>query len=422
MGRGSQPDKKLTYIDLFAGAGGLSEGFIRTKYEPLAHVEVNKDACNTLKTRLAYHYLKENNELDTYLDYLQGSIDRQTVYQHIPPEIIASVLNAEISKTNLKDITLQVKQSLKCLRRNSVDLIVGGPPCQSYSVIGRVADENGMKNDHRNYLYKEYAKFLIEFRPKLFVFENVPGLYTANGGTYYKNLKKYFRKIGYVVEDRILDAADFGVIQKRKRVIFIGWQKTLNFAYSDFEKIKNAWTVKSLFDDLPFLRAGDVINCAKYRTGTNDYLEKFQIRNGVDFVTQNITRPHNAKDLRIYRMAIELWEKKNKRIKNHEIPEHIRTQNNTTSFLDRFKVVVPDDLSHTMIAHIAKDGHYYIHPDKNQLRSLSVREAARIQSFPDDYYFEGTRTSIFRQIGNAVPPLMAENIAKKLKYSLRDRI
>jgi DNA (cytosine-5)-methyltransferase 1 len=411
--------KNLTYIDLFAGAGGLSEGFIRSKYIPLAHVEVNEDACNTIKTRLAYHYLKENNRLHIYLDYLQGSIDRQTLYKHVPPEIIASVLNTEISKVNLQDIFLQVKESLRKYGNNGVDILVGGPPCQAYSLAGRSANANRMKDDHRNYLYKEYARFLIEFRPKLFVFENVPGLHTANGGIYYNNLKKYFRRIGYNVEDRILDASDFGVIQRRKRIIFIGWRKNLKFTYPDFAKIDNTWTVNSLLHDLPFLSAGDVRNYAKYRTGTNDYLEKFQIRNGVDFVTQNITRPHNKKDLKIYKRAIELWDKENKRIKNNEIPEYIRTQKNMTSFLDRFKVVVPDDLSHTVIAHIAKDGHYYIHPDKNQLRSLSVREAARIQSFPDDYFFEGTRTSMFRQIGNAVPPLMAECIAKQIKSHIQ---
>lgn len=415
MDKINQPDRELTYIDLFAGAGGLSEGFIRGNYIPLAHVEVDEDACKTLKTRLAYHYLKEQNKLHIYLDYLRGTIDRENLYNQIPVEVIESVLNAEISKDNLINIFSKINQSLIESGRNNIDIIIGGPPCQAYSVVGRAADKNGMNGDHRNYLYKEYAKFLVEFRPKLFVFENVPGLHTANGGLYYKNLKKYFRKIGYDVEDRILDASDFGVIQRRKRVIFIGWRKNMNFTYPDFEKIKNKWTISSLLFDLPFLRAGDVRNCEKYRTGTNDYLEKFQIRNGVDFVTQNITRPHNERDLRIYKRAIELWEKENKRLKNNEIPEHIRTQKNTTSFLDRFKVVVPDDLSHTVIAHIAKDGHHYIHPDKDQLRSLSLREAARIQSFPDDYFFEGSRTSIFKQIGNAVPPLMAESIAKKIK-------
>lgn len=305
-------------------------------------------------------------------------------------------------KENIRETFQKINSSLKTLGKNGVDIIVGGPPCQAYSLAGRPANTRGA-DDERNYLYKEYAKFLIKYRPKLFVFENVPGLRTANNGIYYKNLKKYFRRIGYCVEDRILDASDFGVLQKRKRVIFIGWRKDLDFTYPDFERIENNWTVKYLLNDLPFLRAGEVTPYKKYRAKTNEYLDKFEIRNGVDFVTQNITRPHNKRDLKIYKRAIELWEKKNKRLKNNEIPESERTQKNVTSFLDRFKVVAPDDLSHTMIAHIAKDGHYYIHPDKRQLRSLSVREAARIQSFPDDYFFEGSRTSAFRQVGMQFP-------------------
>jgi DNA (cytosine-5)-methyltransferase 1 len=407
--------KEITYIDLFAGAGGLSEGFIRSGYIPVAHVEVDKDACFTLKTRLAYHYLKKINKLNIYLDYLQGNISRENLYHHIPSEISGSVLTSEIAKDNIRDIFQKIKNSLRKFGKNNIDIIVGGPPCQAYSVAGRSADKDRKRYDHRNYLYKQYAMFLSEFRPKLFVFENVPGIYTASDGTYYRDLKKHFERIGYQVDDQIIDAADFGVIQKRKRVIIIGWRKDVIFSYPDFEKLDNQWTVNSVLLDLPFLRNGDVRNQAKYRTKTNDYLEKFQIRNGVDFVTQNITRPHNKRDLEIYKMAIELWEKESKRLKNSEIPEDMRTQKNITSFLDRFKVVVPDDLSHTLIAHIAKDGHYYIHPDKNQLRSLSLREAARIQSFPDDYFFEGSRTSAFRQIGNAVPPLMAESIAQKIK-------
>lgn len=417
MGEIKHRNEEFTYIDIFAGAGGLSEGFKRTGYVPVTHIEMDKDACHTLKTRLSYHYLKEINKIDTYLDYLRGKLQRDELYGHVPSEIIESVLNYEISRNNIQAIFRKINSSLEKLGKNEVDIIVGGPPCQAYSRVGRAAKISS--DDERNYLYKEYAKLLIEYRPKLFVFENVPGLRTANNGVYYKNLKKYFRRIGYYVEDRILDAADFGVIQKRNRVIFIGWRKDLDFAYPDFEKIENRWAVKYLLNDLPFLRAGEVIPYIKYRTKTNEYLDKFEIRNGVDFVTQNITRPHNKKDLKIYKRAIALWEIKNKRLKNNEIPESERTQKNITSFLDRFKVVVPDDLSHTVIAHISKDGHYYIHPDKNQLRSLSVREAARIQSFPDDYFFEGTRTSIFRQVGNAVPPLMAQGIANKIRDLLR---
>lgn len=401
----------MRFIDLFAGAGGFAEGFKRAGFEPVAHVEIDPAACFTLKTRLSYHYLKENNKLDTYIKYLKGEISREQLYSIIPSCILESVINLSIGDENNSRIFRIIE---KLNSRKDIDIIVGGPPCQAYSVAGRSADKDRKRYDHRNYLYKQYARFLAEFRPKLFVFENVPGLYTASDGTYYRNLKKHFKRIGYHVEDQIIDAADFGVIQKRKRVIIIGWRNDVIFSYPDFEKLDNQWTVNSLLPDLPFLRNGDVRNQAKYRTKTNDYLEKFQIRNGVDFVTQNITRPHNKRDLEIYKMAIVLWEKENKRLKNSEIPEHIRTQNNVTSFLDRFKIVAPDDLSHTVIAHIAKDGHYYIHPDKDQLRSISVREAARIQSFPDDYFFEGSRTSAFKQIGNAVPPLMAESIAKKI--------
>jgi len=407
------PRKKLTYIDLFAGAGGLSEGFIRNKYTPIAHVEMDVDACNTLKTRMAYHHLKKINKIDSYLDYLQGNVDRVELYRRVPAEIIKSVLPYEISKNNIRDIFRDIFLSMKQIGSNEVDIIVGGPPCQAYSKVGRAARIS--REDKRNYLYREYAKFLIEYRPKLFVFENVPGLYTANKGEHYKNLRKYFKRIGYCVEDRLLDAADFGVLQRRKRIIFIGWRKDLIFTYPDFEKIANRWTVNCLFHDLPFLKAGEEVLRAKYRAPSNEYLDRFEIRNGIDFVTHNLSRPHNVKDLRIYRRAVELWEKHRRRLRNNEIPESERTQKNVTSFLDRFKVVVRDNLSHTILAHISKDGHHYIHPDKNQLRSLTVREAARIQSFPDDYFFEGTRNSAFRQIGNAVPPLMAEAIAKKIK-------
>src|SRR6185436_4554924 len=127
---------------------------------------------------------------------------------------------------------------------------------------------------------------------------------------------------------------------------------------------------------------------------------------------------HNERDLEIYAIAIDKWIHGKERLKYDKLPRRLQTHNKKDIFLDRFKVVDPAGHSHTVVAHIAKDGHYYIFPDLKQVRSISVREAARIQSFPDDYFFEGGRTAAFKQIGNAVPPLMAGSIAKKIKELL----
>lgn len=409
----------MTYIDLFGGAGGLSEGFLNTGFLPVAHVEVDADACMTIKTRLAYYYLKENDQLQRYYDYMRGVIKRDKFFEGIPEKIKATVCNLEISSSSIPEIFKLIDNSLAAHGRENIDLVVGGPPCQAYSLAGRSADKERKRNDPRNHLYKLYGRFLTKFRPKVFVFENVPGLLSAQGGVHYKNLKRYFRRIGYHIGEQQLDAADFGVIQHRKRIIIIGWRKDIQAEYPQFEKVTIRARIYALFHDLPAVKAGSNKSVYKYKKLRNNYLTDYHIRNGFPFVTQHITRPHNDNDLKIYKIAINLWKKNNKRIRNDSIPENIRTQKNVTSFLDRFKVVAGNRRSHTVIAHIAKDGHHYIHPDMKQLRSISVREAARIQSFPDDYYFEGSRTSVFRQIGNAVPPLMARVIAGKIKEMLK---
>jgi DNA (cytosine-5)-methyltransferase 1 len=207
-------------------------------------------------------------------------------------------------------------------------------------------------------------------------------------------------------------------LQKRRRVILIGWQKGLNFGYPKFDTIDNNYTVNSILSDLKKLKPGEEKNITQYILPINEYLEKFDLRNGVDFVTQHVARPHNERDLKIYKIAINRFLKKGERLKYPDLPKELKTHKNEKSFTDRFKVVDPNSFSHTVVAHIAKDGHYYIYPDAKQIRSISVREAARIQSFPDDFYFEGGRTAAFRQIGNAVPPLMAKVIASKIKEQL----
>jgi len=157
-----------------------------------------------------------------------------------------------------------------------------------------------------------------------------------------------------------------------------------------------------------------------YRTECTQCLEYTHIRRKEwNVLTQNISRPNNERDLEIYKLYIKVWNEEGRKLKYNELPEHLSTHNNKNSFLDRFNIVPYNSICHTVVAHIAKDGHYYIHPDINQNRSITVREAARIQSFPDDYYFESSRTAAFKQIGNAVPPLMAEVIAKKIRSSLK---
>lgn len=408
---------KLTFIDLFAGAGGLSEGFIRAGFKPIAHVEMNKDACDTLRTRTAFHYLKENDRVSEYYEYLIGNISRELLWSKIPSHLIKSVINKEISPKTLPEIFEIIDKELK---QEDVDLVIGGPPCQAYSIAGRARDPKGMVEDPRNHLYKYYVEFLKRYKPKMFVFENVPGILSANNGGYLELIFEAVREAGYELDKRVLNSKNFGVLQDRKRVIIIGWKKELKLKFPFFEEKENQYEVlKHLFSDLPKIKSGHgEWKLTKYSNEANNYLESTGIRNGIDFTTQHISRKNNENDLEIYRIAVDKWVNEGKRLNYAELPERLIKHNNTKSFTNRFQVVNHKGLAHTIVAHICADGHYYIHPDIEQNRSISVREAARIQSFPDDYFFESSRTAAFKQIGNAVPVLMGEGIAKKIKEML----
>lgn len=405
--------RKFTYIDLFSGAGGLSEGFIRLGFSPVAHVEMNREACDTLKTRLAFHYLSSIKQQREYFEYLKGEISREDLWGKIPANLLASVINEELSTKTIEHIFYKIDQQIDT---KSVDIIIGGPPCQAYSLVGRSRDPKRMKGDKRNYLFRYYAQFLDRYEPKFFVFENVLGLLTAGNAKYLTEMMELFSSIGYSADYKILNSEDYGVLQRRRRVIIIGKRTKQIFKFPVLETLENKWQLKKdLLADLPPLSPGQEMHLTSYKKPCSDYLHFTGIRNGVDFVTQHITRQHNERDLEIYSIAIDKWLNEKRRLKYSEVPKRLQTHNNIGAFLDRYKVVDPTGHSHTVVAHIAKDGHYYIYPDPKQVRSISVREAARIQSFPDDYFFEGGRTAAFKQIGNAVPPLMAEKIAKSIK-------
>lgn len=415
-------NSELRFLDLFAGAGGLSEGFIQAGYIPVAHVESDEAACYTLKTRIAYHWLKTVNKEQFYIDYLNGRVTREELYAAVPDTVIRSVIHKEIGKDTLVGIFSVIDQ---LLNGKKLDLIVGGPPCQAYSLVGRSRDSNRMLGDERNYLYIFYAKFLNRYKPRYFVFENVSGLLSATnsaGKGYFESMRDLFKKSGYETEYRILSADEYGVLQTRKRIILVGRRGDVTGFYPEpdtwFPKVK----VNEVFDDLPAIQAGggQATPC-KLKSYSGQWLYEAEIRIDSVPVTWHQARPNNAQDLEIYRRVVSLWNKKKKRLEYNDLPENLKTHKNRTSFIDRFKVVAANlPASHTVVAHLSKDGHYYIHPDIKQNRSITPREAARLQTFPDDYYFEGiqpkpSRTAAFRQIGNAVPVLLARKIAEKLK-------
>jgi DNA-methyltransferase (dcm) len=416
----------MNFIDLFAGAGGLSEGFYQAGFEPICHIEMMKEACETLTTRAFYYYLKKNgNDLSIYKKHLQEKIDKATFESQIPQDVKDSVICQTMSDETLPDIFETIEKRMTSLNQSKVDVIIGGPPCQAYSIVGR--SRTDMSKDPRNHLYLLYLEFLERFSPSIFVFENVQGILTAGGGKFFKDLKKRCKLLNYRVENRILKAEDYGVLQKRRREIIIGIRtesclkpEDFPFPKPDAEKYKD-FTVHDLLTGLPALKPGGKNN-TYCRGNISKYLKETKIRQPGDVLTWHQTRPIRAFDQQIYKFVIEYTQKNHRTPDYTEIPPDLQTHKNKTSFLDRFKVVQANaHACQTMVAHISKDGHYYIYPDPEQLRSLSVREAARIQSFPDNFYFEGHRTSAFVQIGNAVPPLLACAVANSIKVYLEEK-
>ena len=412
---------QLSFVDLFAGAGGLSEGFILEGYEPVAQVEADTAACNTLRTRMAYHWLVANGREDLYADYLTGEISRDEMYAAVPQRIVRSVINEEIRPDTLEGIYREIDS---LLAGRELDLLVGGPPCQAYSVVGRSRDPGGMVEDERNYLYKCYAKFLEKYHPKRFVFENVTGILSARDGDgtgHFDAMRRLFRRLGYETGYSVLSAKDYGVLQNRKRVVLVGHREGFGAIHPEPDQWEPDATVSEIFKDLPPLGAGEghVVPCRRIPCES-----RWQVAAGVSSslpITWHQARPHAERDLEIYRIAVTQWNEQRSRLRYGTLPPHLRTHKNQTAFMDRFKVVARDlPFAQTVVAHICKDGHYYIHPDIDQNRSITPREAARLQTFSDDYYFESvgvrpSRTHAFRQIGNAVPVLLSRGIAARIR-------
>lgn len=260
---------KYNFIDLFAGAGGLSEGFIQAGFNPIAHVEMNSFAAQTLVTRSAYYYLKQVKQLDIYYQYLRGEITRDAFLEKIPNRITKTVICETMSNDTLPGIFKTIDGIMKLRNMQSVDVVIGGPPCQAYSLVGRAQSshmDHPMSEDPRNELYKLYARVLKRYQPRMFVFENVMGISSANEGTTFKNLKKYLRRVGYEIEWHEQNSKSFGVLQNRRRMIIVGWLKNSGMAYPEFLKKESPFTVNDLLSDLPKLKPG--LGSSEYRTKT----------------------------------------------------------------------------------------------------------------------------------------------------------
>ncbi|MDC6450347.1 DNA cytosine methyltransferase [Pseudomonadales bacterium] len=394
----------ITTVDLFAGCGGLTEGFKQTnQYEMLAAVEWDKDACNTLRHRLTSRYRYTDAEKRCIL--------------------------FDIQKTScLIDGAEEIPRSLsELVKPRGLDVVIGGPPCQAYSVAGRIRDANGMHDDYRNYLFESYIKVVERFKPKACIFENVPGMLSAapGGVSIVDRVTAAFEKIGYCVSNdlkgqALFDVSQFGVPQKRKRIIIAAFRKD---AFSDSkavlarfyehlnqEKETKVKTVKDALHDLPKIVPLDAPS-----KGSSHAL----IDNTIVGLLDHEPRYHNDRDVKIFKTLARDIETGECKYTSSEALKELYTQmTGKTSSVHKYYVLRNELPSNTIPAHLYKDGLRHIHPDSEQARSITVREAARLQSFPDDFEFSGPNGSKYKMIGNAVPPTFARKIGKALYRAL----
>jgi len=449
-------NKPYFAIDLFAGCGGLSEGFKQAGFNVIAQVENDKWACETLRTRHLYHELKDMRKGYLYHRYVRQEISRENIldrYPRIRESIGHRVIRATLGNEEKKSIVQKIELSKKFHCASKFHVLLGGPPCQPYSLIGRARDPFRMENDDRHHLYKYYLKILENVQPDIFVYENVPSIFTARAGgqrIFFRMLEDFsslnpryeitlhLERISENPWKYILNSACFHVPQSRKRLFLIGHKKSLEAKNPQIKEIftrlkeqalrnsdNGCLTVDDAIGDLPPLNPGEGTDDWFGAYNSNPTLKHYQVkmRKGSSGIINHRARTHMKSDLERYRFFLQDHKDGyggatlNNLIQKR--PDLIPHHRHLDKFVDRFRVQWWNRPSSTITAHICKDGHYYIHPDISQCRSFTVREAARCQSFPDNFKFEGPRTEQFRQVGNAVPPLLAFAIARAVLRELK---
>lgn len=404
----------LNTIDLFVGCGGLSEGFEQSrKYKMIGAVEWEPSPVKELRNHLKNRW------------GIQDSEER--------------VLQFDIQRTEelfngWKDKKFCESKGLDALVGNrQLDVIIGGPPCQAYSVAGRIRDEHGMREDYRNYLFESYLKVVQHYKPRVFVFENVPGILSAKPGDgsvrIIDLIQKAFADAGYAVlpdlSNAIIDMTEYGVPQNRKRIIILGVSKEhygdkaeamVEKFYSSYlpeYKIEKKATVRDAIGDLPKLRPLDE---------PISYLGRKLSHSVSDpLINGHISRFHNKRDIELFKFLEEDIASGRMKYTSAKSLKTLYTKlTGKTSNVHKYYVLRWDEPSNLIPAHLFKDGLRHIHPDPEQARTITVREAARLQTFPDDYYFNCSQTDAFKMIGNAVPPLFAKKVAYAIYHLIQE--
>ncbi len=512
--------KPIPVIDLFAGPGGLGEGFSALTDEKGSSVfrialSVEKDeyAHQTLELRSFFRQFEKGKVPGKYYQHLRGEISRKELFDSYTEQ--ANIAKAEALKIELgkKEFENEIDEKIAgSLKNEEKWILIGGPPCQAYSLVGRSRkkQKDGLdEEDEKVYLYRAYYRILAKFNPPLFIMENVKGLLSSrvrgetdflfnqilndlkNPSEAYKKLNgktpREYKSLGYKIyslvkeprndnlfqkepefelNDFIIKCENYGIPQMRHRVILLGIREDKNIVPNILER-KDKINIEKVLNGLPKLRSGlskekdskknwakvlndfitndllrgidpDIFLQMKKVIGNltvpqkdrgNDFLkclpqidyreeEKWFLDPRIKGVCNHSTRSHLTEDLYRYLFASCYARIKYKSPKLEDFPQELLPKHKNAregKFEDRFRVQIFGEPARTITSHISKDGHYYIHPDPSQCRSLTVREAARIQTFPDNYFFCGPRTSQYVQVGNAVPPLLAKHIAEIIK-------
>lgn len=402
--------KKYTFIDLFAGCGGLTEGFLQTKrFEALAHVEWEMPMVNTLRNRLVQKWNHSEEEAKRRVICFDVQKTEELIHGSWSDD------TQKLYAANNSEFTVNNGLVGLC-KGKSVDLIIGGPPCQAYSIAGRAQDPNSMKLDYRNYLFESFVKIVDHFKPKAFVFENVPGLLSACPGNKPVTIRIYeaFKAIGYTIrtpenlKNAVYCAEDYETPQKRNRIIIIGVKEGAEINLEDMydtltarKKTKHT-TVRDAIGNMPKFRPLE-----EPIKGGKGQISHELISESNPY-SLHIPRFNNKRDIETFRLW--LTNNMNKWSQKDKLEYYTKVSGKKSNHV-KYRSLEWDKPSPTIVAHLHKDGLMFIHPDVEQLRSITIREAACLQSFPLDYEFIASTPYCYKMIGNAVPVQFAKNIA-----------